>query len=1148
MLTPARRALALLALALAASAGAVWAQTGAPVSEPLPAASAEAPGALTPDQISARLKEVEEAAELEQSMKSKVLELYRLAQSQLQAAASFTATAAAYEEAIASAPAQIASLEAELQGVGAGPVVGARRGRSDASLTQLEQQLAAQKAELATLRGRLGELDSELRAQQTRPAQARAQLAEAKQKRQELEPKLEGQPAAEAPPMLSEARRAALHAQQRARLAEINMLEAELLSHDVRLRLLTARRDLAARLAAAVEARVKTLEDRVAARRRAEAQRAKVEAEEAQRDAIGKHPAVRRLAERNAALSRELEEVVAALESTTARRDALSKRVDEIEEYFQSAQQKLEIAGLSKALGEVLRDQRRKLPGLVPARGSQAELEQTLGEVGLSQLRVAEERRELGDIDQAVARIIEKSVTASTPAWQQSAIAAEIAKLLRDRQALLEKLGASYGSYLRVLGDVEFAQGQLRDGAERFAAFLDKRLLWIPSTIPVGLGTLADLRAASPREWLPALRASFRQWELRPALDAAAALAVVMLLALAPRLRRTLKSLGESVRKPYRDRFGLTLRALGASMLLAAPAPLGLAYLGWRLGAGAEGAVWVDALSAALLAVATPLLWLGALRVLCARDGVAQAHFKWRTAQAELLRRNLAWLMALVLPAVFVTTFAEGQSEAFRYSVGRLAFMLGVLAVAAFNWRVLHPARGVAAEYMARNPKSWTARLRYLWYAAAVLLPLALAVLAGLGYHYTAFQLFGRMTATLWLVVAALIVRELVVRWINVVQRRLAVSEARKRRAALLEARSGAHGAAETPAPGEAEIPEVDLASMNEQTRHLLQTLIGWSVVVGLWLIWSDVMPALGILDEVSLWEHTTVRDGQEIAEPFTLADFGLAVVAGLIIAVAARNLPGVLEIAVLRQLGIAPPSRYAITTIAQYAIAAAGVVIVFSAIGVGWSDVQWLVAALSVGLGFGLQEIFGNFISGLIILFERPVRIGDTVTVGDLTGTVSRLRIRATTITDWDNKEIIVPNKTFITERLVNWTLTDSVTRVIVRVGIAYGSDTELAHGLMLEVARSNPHVLSQPEPRVLFTRLGESSLDFDVYVYVRDLADRLPFVHEFHMAIERTLREHGIQIPFPQRDLHIRSELGAPWSGLWRAPARDAEGVPAK
>ena len=183
-------------------------------------------------------------------------------------------------------------------------------------------------------------------------------------------------------------------------------------------------------------------------------------------------------------------------------------------------------------------------------------------------------------------------------------------------------------------------------------------------------------------------------------------------------------------------------------------------------------------------------------------------------------------------------------------------------------------------------------------------------------------------------------------------------------------------------------------------------------------------------------------------------------------------------------------------------------------------------MAALSVGLGFGLQEIVANFVSGLVILFERPVRVGDTVTVGQLTGTVSQVRIRATTITDWDRKEIIVPNKSFITEQVINWTLTDPITRIVIKVGISYGSDVDKARGVMMQTLTSLPAVLDDPEPRVYFTGFGDSSLDFVLHAYSRQLSDRLPMIDEIHRAILAALREHGIQIPFPQRDLHIQSQ----------------------
>jgi potassium efflux system protein len=232
-----------------------------------------------------------------------------------------------------------------------------------------------------------------------------------------------------------------------------------------------------------------------------------------------------------------------------------------------------------------------------------------------------------------------------------------------------------------------------------------------------------------------------------------------------------------------------------------------------------------------------------------------------------------------------------------------------------------------------------------------------------------------------------------------------------------------------------------------------------------------------------------------------------------------------VLEIGLLQRLPLQPGSRYAITTLSQYAITAVGITFVLGALGARWSQIQWMVAALSVGLGFGLQEIVANFISGLILLFERPIRVGDTVTIGELTGKVARIRIRATTIVDWDNKEIVVPNKNFITDRFVNWTLSDPIIRVTVNIGIAYGSDVERALKIMHAVAEEQEMVLADPAPRALFLGFGDSSLDFQIQVYIRDQVDRLLVTHDIHMGINQHFINADIEIPFPQRDVHVKS-----------------------
>ncbi|MGE3775531.1 MAG: mechanosensitive ion channel domain-containing protein, partial [Gammaproteobacteria bacterium] len=184
-----------------------------------------------------------------------------------------------------------------------------------------------------------------------------------------------------------------------------------------------------------------------------------------------------------------------------------------------------------------------------------------------------------------------------------------------------------------------------------------------------------------------------------------------------------------------------------------------------------------------------------------------------------------------------------------------------------------------------------------------------------------------------------------------------------------------------------------------------------------------------------------------------------------------------------------------------------------------------WMAAALTVGLGFGLQEIFANFVSGLILLFERPIRVGDVVTMGDLSGRVSRIQIRATTISDADNREIIVPNKNFITERFVNWTLTDQVTRVLFQIGVAHGADIARVRALLLDVARAHPKALKEPAPTASFVGFGDNALNFELQVHARELGDRGEITHDINTRIYEVFAAAGIEIPFPQRELHVKS-----------------------
>jgi len=208
-----------------------------------------------------------------------------------------------------------------------------------------------------------------------------------------------------------------------------------------------------------------------------------------------------------------------------------------------------------------------------------------------------------------------------------------------------------------------------------------------------------------------------------------------------------------------------------------------------------------------------------------------------------------------------------------------------------------------------------------------------------------------------------------------------------------------------------------------------------------------------------------------------------------------------------------------------QYSIVAIGVVMVFDLLGGSWTGIQWLVAALGVGIGFGLQEIVANFICGIILLFERPIRIGDIVTIGDTDGVVTKIRIRSTTIRNWDQKELLVPNKEFITGRLLNWTLSDPITRIVIPVGIAYGTDVAQAIKLVQEAASEHERVLEEPPTIVSLDAFADSSLTIVLRCFIGSMDYWRQTTSELHQSINSKFEAAGIVISFPQRDIHLNT-----------------------
>lgn len=329
----------------------------------------------------------------------------------------------------------------------------------------------------------------------------------------------------------------------------------------------------------------------------------------------------------------------------------------------------------------------------------------------------------------------------------------------------------------------------------------------------------------------------------------------------------------------------------------------------------------------------------------------------------------------------------------------------------------------------------------------------------------------------------------------------------------------------ETGVPGEEDEPRSKKKRKGFEVRDFLRLAFTFGGVLLLANYWGLDAQAWRALDELHFYRVDT---GSEDVEWVSAADFLFALVVLVGTTWLLRHLPGIYDLTIFPRLDLDAGVRYAIVTISRYGLFFVGIVVALSAIQLDLNKLGWLVAAMGVGLGFGLQEIVSNFVSGLILLVERPIRVGDQVTVGSVVGEVKRINIRATTVLNFDKQEVIVPNRDLIAKEVTNWTLGDGMTRLLIPIGVAYGSDVDKVMELLLDAAKQHDEVLSDPPPRVFFMSHGESSLDFEVRVYLASPDLRLVVKDKLNRAINRALTEAGVEIPFPQRDLHIRSAEG--------------------
>ncbi len=1067
------------------------------------------PAEPTPEAIQQRIEQVKANADLQEQAKQTLLETYQKALEKAQAAQEWSEKAEDLKQGREGAPQLVAELQAKLETepepVEITPL--------DEPVTRLQQELVKAQAELAEKKNLAAELEAEQSRRSERRKEAPTQAETARKALDEVEEGLSALPAEGLNPDQA-ARATLLRARKKALQAEMAALDEELLSYDARGELLNLRRQVTARELERAEKRVERWQKIVTEKRRQESEQA---AREAAREAARAHPALKDLAERNKELAGlRAKTLTLRMEQTSTELEAVKLRLTNLKDDLKKVRDKVEKAGMSKELGLRLRKVKAELPDIRAHRNKLNALQPKIAEAQLNALDYREEAAEAYNVEARLQEIMD-ALGPEMTLPEREEIRGTARNLLETRRDLLTALHQDYDSYFVMLLDLAEAERQLIQTSSEYRSFISRNILWYRSSSH--LGPRALRQTAHAAGWLTNLEnwrklggAILSDARARPTIYALGLLVFAALLYLRPHFRKALHQKGELAQNIETDSIMHTLAALVLTLLLTASWPWLLCSLGWLLSAAPRGGEFTQAVGTALVMTGLAMYSLEAIRVACVDGGLGAVHFRTRASAGEALRKNLNWLLPVILPVVFLVVVTEQHSAAsHNESLGRLAFIAGQIALAVFVQRVLRRKDGMLQDVLARRQGGWLDRLSPVWHPLAVAVPLALAVLAGLGYYYTAQMLAWRLAISFWLFLGLVVIYELLLRWLFVARRKMALQEARKRR----EAEEADEQAPPELVGAEFETPQMSIHAIGRQSRQLLASLFGVALVAMLWLIWRDIVPALAVLGDIALGGDPVI----------TLGSVGLALLVVIITIIAAKNIPGLMEIAVLQHLPLDAAVRFAISKISRYTITIVGIIVAFNAVGIGWAKVQWLAAAVSVGLGFGLQEIFANFVSGLIILFERPIRVGDTVTVGDVTGTVTRIRIRATTITNWDRKELVVPNREFITGRLINWSLSDQILRIIIPVGIAYGSDTELAERTLHQVARENATLVDDPPPTVVFIGFGDSSLNFELRVFVPDIESFIKVRHQLHMAIDREFREAGIEIAFPQQDVHIRS-----------------------
>ncbi|ATM75773.1 miniconductance mechanosensitive channel MscM [Serratia fonticola] len=957
------------------------------------------------------------------------------------------------------------------------------------------------------------------------------QQTEARRALTEVQRRLQAQGNNQTTP-LALAQLALLQAEAAARKAKVDELDLAQLSANNRQELARMRADVYKTRHEKIDVQLQALRNNLNSQRQREAERA-LEKTEQLAEQNGDLPAsLRKQLQINRELSAALNDQAQQMDLISSQQRQAAAQTLQVRQALSTIIEQSQWLSASTALGETLRAQVAILPEMPKPR----QLDSAMADLRVQRLNF---ENQLESLPQRAKEFKQDDGSPLTSA-QQRIVDAQ----LRTQRDLLNSLLSGCDTQILELTKLKVANTQLVEALNEIQDAAHRYLFWVPDVSPITLSyplnVAQDLTRVLSLDTLTQLSGAFvmmvtSRETLIPLFGAV--LLVIFSISSRKHYHAFLARASSRVGKVTQDEFLLTLRTVFWSILVALPLPVLWAALGF----GLQNA-WPYPVAVAIgegVTATLPVLWICMISAAFAHpQGLFIVHFRWPVKQVSRAMRYYQMSIWLIVPLIMaLITFDNLNDREFANTLGRLCFILLCLALAL----VTNSLKRAGIPLYLDNKGSGENLINTALWGLLLSAPLIAALASTVGYLTTAQKLLARLETSVAIWFLLLVIYHIIRRWMLIQRRRIAFDRAKQRRADILAQRAkGEEESSHTPNSIEGAIEvdetEIDLDAISAQSLRLVRSILTMVALVSVIVLWSEIHSAFGFLENIKLWDVNSTVNGIDIAQPITLGALLIAILVLIVTMQLVRNLPALLELAVLQHLDLTPGTGYAITTITKYLLLLFGAILSFSWIGIEWSKLQWVVTALSVGLGFGMQEIFSNFISGLIILFEKPIRIGDTVTIRNLTGTVTKINTRATTISDWDRKEIIVPNKAFITEQFINWSLSDTLTRVVLTVPAPAEANTEEVTKILINSAERCSLVLDNPTPEAYLVDLQQGIQIFELRIYAAEMGHRMPLRHEIHQLILAGYREHGITLPYPP--FQVRTETLSRMTSNGRTP----------